>query len=303
MHDWTPRASACPLCGSQETRLAFRDNGCSLRVCEICDLFFVDPYPASAGQHERVSSGANPDIETLDCERRYAGERLYYDRHFTLIAEECAGARSVLDVGCGTGHLLERLGECTDVKRVGIELNGEAARFARRVARCEVLEVPIEQFDGEGKFDVITLVNVFSHIPSLDGLFRSLRGALAPGGRIVMRTSEMRRDVSRWNQVHWGIPDDLHFLGLRTLDFVCAKYGFVVARHIRTPFEEELFLASRWRQAGRSRLQNFVKRAVLHVPLGLRAMKALYTAILGKRLFVSFLVLAPLAGHEPAELK
>src|SRR6266481_3596397 len=82
------RAPACPLCDSPDTGAAFTDNGCSLRVCSICDLFFVDPYPASTLQHQQVSSGAYHEIEILDCARRYQGERLFYDRHFDLISKE-----------------------------------------------------------------------------------------------------------------------------------------------------------------------------------------------------------------------
>ncbi|MGH9725672.1 MAG: class I SAM-dependent methyltransferase, partial [Candidatus Acidiferrales bacterium] len=241
----------CPLCGSRETDAAFIDNVCALRVCLQCDLFFVCPYPASSSQHAHVNAGANPEIEILNCARRYQGERLYYDRHFALIEEECAGARSLLDVGCGTGHLLERFAAKPDLSRMGIELNPQAAAFARRVSGCEILEIPIEQYRGARPFDVITLINVLSHIPSFDGLFRSLRAAVAPGGKVILRSSEMSRRVSRWNQVHWGIPDDLHFLGLRTLDTLCEKYGCTSRRHIRVAYEDELCRPVRWRQVGR----------------------------------------------------
>ncbi len=247
----------CPLCVSRETEIAFMDGGCGLRVCRVCELFFTHPYPESGRQHEQVHTGEYSEIEILDCERRYQGERLYYDRHFSLIEEECEGAASFLDVGCGTGHLLERIGKRPGLRCVGIELNSQAAEFARRVSGCEVLETPFEDFLGDRQFDVITMINVLSHIPSFEGMFRSLRAALRPGGKVILRTSEMGAGVSRWNQLHWGIPDDLHFLGLRTLDFLCAKYGFAIARHIRVPFEEELFLASRWRQMGRNPLRKF----------------------------------------------
>ena len=291
-------AILCPLCGSWSTRFAFLDAGCALRSCGQCDLFFVSPYPASGRQHSRVSSGSYAEIEILDCERRYLGEKLYYDRHFSLIAAECAGASSFLDVGCGTGHLLERLASTHPLRLAGIELNSQAAAFARRASGCQIFEIPFEQFRGGEKFDVVALINVFSHIPSFRNLFRSLRAVLAPGGRVLIRTSEMASNVSRWNQMHWGIPDDLHFLGLRTLEFACAQYGFRIARHIRVPFEEELFLPSRWQQKGRSRLINAIKSAGLHIPGVLSASKAVYTALLGRRLFVSFVVLQPL---EPSE--
>jgi SAM-dependent methyltransferase len=290
-----PRANhACPLCGFSVTTHAFRDNGCDLRVCDTCELFFVDPYPAGKRQHQRVSRGSFDEIEILDCARRYEGERLYYERHFDSIAEECTDARSLLDVGCGTGHLLELFATRPELRRMGIELNTQAARFARYVSGCEILEIPFEQFRSDERFDVITLINVFSHIPSLDALFNSLRAVLAPGGKVILRTSEMRRDVSRWNQLHWGVPDDLHFLGLRTLEFLCAKFGFVVARHVQIPFEKELFRRSRWQQMGRSRVTNGIKMLGLYTPFALTALERVYTAALGQRLFVSFIVLTPL---------
>lgn len=273
--------------------MAFRDNGCVLRACGNCELFFVDPYPSIARQHKQVASTNKDGIELLDCKRRHEGERLYYNRHFAPIADESADAKSLLDVGCGTGHLLERLANLPNLYRAGIELNPEAAEFAKRVSACEIFTVPLEGFHCDRQFDVITLINVFSHIPSFDGMFRSLRALLAPGGKLILRTTEMSAKTSRWNQVHWGIPDDLQFMGLRTLEFICAKYGFAIERRERVPFEEELFRLSRWQQMGRSALQNAVKRAAVRIPWILQLLKNIYAPCLGQRLFVSFIVLRP----------
>jgi SAM-dependent methyltransferase len=284
----------CPLCGSRETAQAFKENGCSLRNCANCELFFVHPYPEQARQHEVVSSGASTEIEILDCERRYKGEQLYYERHLGSIVEECRNASSMLDVGCGTGCLLENLKSHSGFYTAGIELNTQAAQFARRLSGRPIYEVPFEEFRSDRKFDVITLINVLSHVPSFYGLFRSLRAALRPGGKVILRTSEMSGNVRRWNQVHWGIPDDLHFLGLGTLDFLCKKYGFAVTRHIRTPFEDELFLPSRWQQKGRNRIHNVIKSAGVRTPMALPALKKLYSAALGQRLYISFIVLTAL---------
>ncbi|HEY6464922.1 MAG TPA: class I SAM-dependent methyltransferase, partial [Candidatus Acidoferrales bacterium] len=227
-----------------------------------------------------MSAGNVTGIELLDCERRYAGEALYYQRHFALIEDECRDARSFLDVGCGTGHLLELLSTRKQLRRLGIELNPHAAQFARRVANCEIVQLPFEEFRAREDFDVISMINVFSHIPSLDAMFHALRDSLAPGGKAILRTSEMTPYVSRWNQLHWGIPDDLHFLGLNTIGFICRKYGFEVRRHVRVPYEDELFLPSRWRQMGRRPLVNFVKHAGIRVPGALGAMKSIYRSAL-----------------------
>lgn len=291
----------CPLCGQRNNDTAFFDNARELRVCDVCSLFFVHPYPRGTSRYDQVTTGKLDGIDLLDCEERYCGERLYYERHFALIEEECRGAQSFLDVGCGTGHLLERLSAKRSLRRTGIELNARAAQFARRTAGCEIVELPFEKFRAPVTFDVVTLINVFSHIPSLDGLFTSLRNTIAPGGKVILRTSEMSRNVSRWNQLHWGIPDDLHFLGFGTLDFACRKYGFKIERHVRVPYEEELFLASRWQQVGRRKTVNAIKQIGLKVPGALAAMKSAYKTLLGRRLFVSFIVLSPMAmqSHIP----
>src|SRR4030088_2930024 len=125
-----------------------------------------------------------------------------------MIAEECRGAKSVLDVGCGTGHLLERLSVFPELHRQGLELNAAPAEYARRVANCEIYQMPLEEFKANSKFDVITMINVFSHIPSFDGLFNSIRSLLQPGGKLILWTSEMGRGANRWSQFVWGIPDD-----------------------------------------------------------------------------------------------
>lgn len=289
-------AKVCPLCGSHETRFAFAENHVALRTCCHCDLFFVSPYPASESQHVRVASGSQARIEILDLQRRYQGEKLYYGRHFPLIAEECTGAKFLLDVGCGAGHLLERLASQPGLYRVGIELNPQAAQFARRTAGCEIIETPFEKFQAARRFDVITLINVFSHIPSFERMFYALRESLQPGGKVVLRTTEMAPNVHRWSQLHWGIPDDIHFLGLRTLDLLAQKYGFTVTRRICTPYDDELFLPSRWRQTGRSRLVNLAKIAGLRTPFALPALKKLYTRTFGGRLFLSFIVLRPISN-------
>ena len=290
----------CPLCQGDDNRKAFTDNGCELRDCNRCGLFFVHPYPRTRDRHAQIAAGDLQGIELLDCGRRYEGERLYYNRHFSAIAAECRGARSLLDVGCGTGHLLERFSENRSIRRIGIELNRHAAQFARRVADCEIAEIPFEDFQTNERFDVITLINVFSHVQSLDSLFLKLRSLLAPGGKVILRTSEMSRRVSRWNQLHWGIPDDLHFLGLDTLDFLCCRYGFKVVRHIRAPYEEELFRPSRWQQMGRSAAVNTIKRAGIAFPGALTGMRQVYKAAFGERLYVSLIVLTPTSAAEGA---
>ena len=141
--------------------------------------FLLIPIPTATPSTRKCRRANIHKIELLDCERRYEGERLFYDRHFSSIADECRGAASLLDVGCGTGQLLERFADRPAVHRIGIELNPEAANSRATRPAAKFAKSPSSSFRSDQHFDVITMINVFSHIPSFDGMFRSLRAALA----------------------------------------------------------------------------------------------------------------------------
>lgn len=284
-------AVACPLCNSYGSQKAFEDNGHTLRSCKRCGLFFIAPYPRNRSLNGAFTFGQNREVALLDCRRQYQREVLFCRRYFPAIAQHCRNASSILDVSCGTGHLLERLSATTSSYRIGIQVDPLTARFARCVAGCPVIETPFDEFRGATKFDVITMIDAFSRLTSFDATFRSLRGALAPDGRVVFRTVEMAHNVSRWNQFDWNIPADLQFLGLRTLDLLCAKYGFTVVDRVRTPYEEELFLPARWRQMEGASPINITKKICGTIPGVVPVLKGIYSAIFGSRLFSSISVL------------
>src|SRR4030095_1151790 len=131
------KLAMCPLCGSQNSKALFTQRMHTLMHCEGCDLSFIHPYPKEVQRHyEAVSDNAYDDLEVVQCATQYNNEKLFYARYFDLIHRECAGASSILDVGCGCGYLLERLAQYPQLARAGIELKHEGAGLARTATRC-----------------------------------------------------------------------------------------------------------------------------------------------------------------------
>ncbi|WP_225848045.1 bifunctional 2-polyprenyl-6-hydroxyphenol methylase/3-demethylubiquinol 3-O-methyltransferase UbiG [Streptomyces sp. HPF1205] len=99
-----------------------------------------------------------------------------------------AGARDVLDVGCGAGNLVALLRQRAATV-TGLEPDPRMARAAaERFADDPAVTVVEAGFDGRGpraRFDAITLVAVLHHMP-LAPTLRELRDCLAPGGRLVV---------------------------------------------------------------------------------------------------------------------
>ncbi len=103
----------------------------------------------------------------------------------------------------------------------------------------------------------------------------------------------MSRGVKKDAVFDWGIPDHLHFLGINTIKFICAKYGFKTILHDRQPFSDDFFSRSRWNTPGRSAIRNMVKRVVANTPFALSILARLYDLRYGKKIYSSFIVMSP----------
>jgi len=281
--------ATCPLCNSDQHQYCFSERGHDLLECDVCDLFYIHPYPDDV--RGRVAEYDYVDLRLVSPDQHYRSEMVYQQAHFKQLSDALHGARSVLDVGCGTGHLLELLAKDRQLYRAGVELNKDRAAFAKKTAQCEVFQIPIEEFEPQRKFDAIIMTDVLSHIPNFERLFKSVSRLLSPDGRFILRTGEMAKHVRKSDLFDWGIPDHLHFLGLRTLDHICRQFGFRILEHTRAPLSKELFSPTYFRQPGRSKLRNILKAVLLHTPLALNALAAAYDLRSGQRVYSSFIVL------------
>lgn len=118
----------------------------------------------------------------------------------------------VLDVGCGTGFLLERLAE-RGYSGVGIDLSPESVEHAtRRLAEIGAddrlsARVGSAYEPPDGPFDLICLTDVLEHLEDPRACLRALRERLAPGGLLVVSTPNRRSlpGARRWLAEH-GVP-------------------------------------------------------------------------------------------------
>lgn len=99
----------------------------------------------------------------------------------------------VLDIGCGTGFLLNALAE-RGYEGIGIDLSPESVAIAQK--RLEELGVAdrLEARVGsayeppDGPFDLITLTDVLEHLEDPRACLKALRPQMAAGGLLVIST-------------------------------------------------------------------------------------------------------------------
>jgi ubiquinone/menaquinone biosynthesis C-methylase UbiE len=100
------------------------------------------------------------------------------------IVERYAAGKQVLEVGCGTGLILERVGHFASDAR-GIDLSGgmlaKAAERGLAVAQASATELPV----ATASVDVAYSFKVLAHIPDITGAMREMARVVRPGGYVI----------------------------------------------------------------------------------------------------------------------
>jgi O-antigen biosynthesis protein len=209
-----------------------------------------------------VASGLEPAAEALPYGARVSEHGLG-GSHLLMLAEVRDGAR-VLDVGCSTGYMAERLVArgCTVV---GLERDPASAALAERW--CErVIVGDVEDLGDrariEAGFDVVLLGDVLEHLVDPWDTLRFVRGLLADGGVAV---------VSLPNVAAWPVR-----LGLLAGRFEYSDFGLLDRTHLRfftratahELFDRAGFVVERERFAHLERTPGPLRRA-LPLPMSL----------------------------------
>ena len=107
----------------------------------------------------------------------------YVEQILPLAAAELAGARHVLDIGCGDGQI-SRIAAAQGAQVVGIDPTWNCVRVAAdraggaAYARAGAAALPF----ADASFDTAVACLVFEHIDDVDGAIAEVARVLAPGG-------------------------------------------------------------------------------------------------------------------------
>ncbi len=126
-------------------------------------------------------------FDELATKRRYWKERnaYYYtdqEKYFQFLIPS---GRSLLELGCGTGDLLNAL---KPKRGVGIDFSREMVRIAgKRYPHLEFRIADIESIDGWGEtFDVLILSDVVGHLMDIEETFNRLHAFCRPDSRLIV---------------------------------------------------------------------------------------------------------------------
>jgi SAM-dependent methyltransferase len=224
----------CPYCGADDFRFWIRENGYDAVQCVKCRLVYVNPRPVAdliqsgveTGVHEEVGSG-----------RSFVGRRAEWKLHryrrvfgslFKDVWEAGAPVRW-LDVGAGFGEVVETVQALAPAGSVveGIEPMEPKARAAR-AAGLAVRQGYLDATEA-ARYDFISLIHVFSHLPDFRPLLSAIHATLSPRGGFYLETGNIA-DLEGPSDVptELNLPDHLVFAGESHIRGYLDEAGFDV---------------------------------------------------------------------------
>jgi SAM-dependent methyltransferase len=187
-------------------------------------------------------------------ERARHARRYFYDYLTRVLQARIPPGQRVLDVGCGSGHLLAALKPSVGV---GVDLAPSAVAAARRAYPGQNLHF----FEGDGAdarllsqvggpFDAVVMVNVVTHLSDVQRTLEALRAVCHPRTRVfiysysrlwqpVLRLAELLGLKHRPPPDSWLPPEEVRAM-LRLADFEVVRHDYQIVFPAHVPLVSDL---------------------------------------------------------------
>jgi len=171
--------------------------------CPECDLIFVPK--ACHLSHKDEEARYNLHHNTISNE----GYVNNFNEIISLFSQYCPDLNSVLDYGCGPGHVLAEL-----LKRNGFE--------------CDLFDPIFFPVFPARSYDLVISTEVFEHFREVKDELERVISLIRPGGFLAIMTS-LHDPISNFEE-WWYHSDPTHicFFSMKTFDWISGKYGIKI---------------------------------------------------------------------------
>ncbi len=251
----TPGSGRAPE-GRHYGRVLGQKKGFGVIDCRSCGFIHLDPLPGDEElervYREEYFTGEKPDF----MERVQEDEEWWnavFDRRLSFMESSLApGQRSIIDIGCGPGHFLQRAAR-RGWRCLGVEPSPVAAEAARQRG-VEVIEGFFEgaatgavSREGRG-FDAAHISEVIEHVRDPFQVLSGVFELLGPGGIACVvapndfsPVQETLAEGQGFDDYWVAPPHHVNYFSFHTLASLMERAGFSIIRTTAT-FPMDFFL-------------------------------------------------------------
>ncbi len=240
----------------------FTNKGLKVRIVKCTECGTVRMFDNGSDQAA--------DYETAYNYEKISGRHL---RTISIINEYCTG-KSILDIGCNTGMLLNEIKKRIPAltKFTGTDLDPVAIDIGRQKYGLDLMAGDAESLTG--KFDNIVMCHTLEHIADLEKAAKTIDRLLNPGGRLFIAVPNIESLGTRYLLRFWpGLSPKYHLYYFS--DHTIKKYMLHVLPHYDHLHSSSFFIWKPlffptfiWKKSDKKKLESQMKGDQLDVVFG-----------------------------------
>jgi SAM-dependent methyltransferase len=214
------QAVPCDICGSSKDRtfltlpdmlMKTSEHLYRLAECRSCGLIYLNPRPYSWDIPRYYPESYAPFTRQKLSSR---ARTWLHSRSVNELSHLVGSPNRVLDVGCGTGELLQAIRNGGNTNLTGVEPSRQAASIAIEQRGLDVRVGTLEQQQfPDASVDTVLLSHVLEHLPSPSNTMKEIERILKPGGAVVIWVPNARSFAARYLGrfwMGWDVPRHLY---------------------------------------------------------------------------------------------
>lgn len=241
--------TACPLCGSKKPTdydIVFPAN---FTMGEVPKLFSARRLPDKI-HYQLVKCKkdgmirSNPVLDFATLAKLYKQSAFTYQREvknlvttyitaLEPVLQKLKPNDAILEIGCGSGFILEALQKRSFKKVRGVEPSVDAISHAAPTVKKNIVNKPFSAKSFPPRsFSLVFFLQTLDHIPNPDKFLKDCYTVLKPGGYILSYHHNVESFSAKLLQERSPIFDieHTHLYSLKTTQALFEKYGFEVEK-------------------------------------------------------------------------
>jgi len=224
---------SCYNCDSSEHQFYYRENGYEMVRCSGCGILYIPDRPANDAIANSTAIGQHHGEKTLHVDVYYNKDALRRNKKILgeIFDNGFGAVKSWLDVGCGHGEFIEAVQELSGGT---ISVSGLEPNLAKqKSAQSRGLDVSSFEIEEHGvEYDLVSLLNVYSHLPNPYAFIGQLKKLIKPGGDFLIQTGDAAEMTAEDIMKPLCLPDHISFVSEQILIDMLNRHGFdVVSVH------------------------------------------------------------------------